>query len=75
MIAIIGGLFGWFLAHFAIYCASGYIEDQTGVQAGMFTTTTYELAILPLVVGLALLAGLLPAMSAYRTDVGSNLSA
>lgn len=75
LIAAIGGAVGWFLAHAAIYAASGYIEQQTGVQVGLFTTSTYELAILPLVVLLALLAGLLPAMAAYRTDVGSNLAA
>ena len=74
LIAVIGGVIGWFLAHFAIWCYSGRIEDQTGVQVGMFTTSQYEYAILPLVLVLALLAGLLPAMSAYRTDVGSNLS-
>ncbi|TWU32807.1 ABC transporter permease [Novipirellula artificiosorum] len=75
IIALIGGVLGWFLAHFAIWCASGYIEEQTGVQATMFTTSTYELAVLPLVIALALLAGFLPAWSAYRTDVGSNLAA
>ncbi|TWT79772.1 Macrolide export ATP-binding/permease protein MacB [Planctomycetes bacterium CA13] len=75
MIALIGGVLGWFLAHLAIWIASGYIEDQTGVQVTLFTTSAYELAILPLVVGLALLAGFLPAASAYRTDVGSNLAA
>ena len=75
IIAVVGGALGWFLAHFAIWCASGYIEEQTGVQASMFTTSTYEFAILPLVIALALFAGFLPAWSAYRTDVGSNLSA
>ncbi len=75
IIATIGGVVGWFLAHAAIYSASGFIEQRTGVQVGLFTTSSYELAILPLVVLLALVAGLLPAMAAYRTDVGSNLSA
>ncbi len=75
IIAMIGGICGWLIAHFAIWCASGYIEDNTGVQIGMLTTSTYELYILPLVVVLALLAGFLPAYSAYRTDVGSNLAA
>lgn len=74
IIAFVGGLIGWFLAHLAIFAASGFIESQTGVRVGLFTTSTYELAVLPLVVALALLAGLLPALAAYRTDVGSNLS-
>ncbi len=75
IIATLGGVLGWFLAHFAIWCSSGYIADQTGVQVGLLTTSSYEVFILPLVIALALLAGFLPAWSAYRTDVGSNLSA
>ncbi len=75
LIAVIGGALGWFLAHFAIWCYSGRIEDQTGVQIHLWTMSSYEWAIFPLVVLLALLAGFLPAWTAYRTDVGSNLSA
>ena len=75
LIAVIGGILGWLLAHAAIYGYSGQIEDQTGVQVGFLTTSRYEIAVLPLVLLLALLAGLLPAWTAYRTDVGSNLSA
>lgn len=75
MIAVLGGMLGWVLAHFAIWCFSGTIEDQTGVQVGFLSTSDYEIAILPLVMILALLAGFLPAWTAYRTDVGSNLSA
>lgn len=74
IIALVGGLTGWLLAHGAIQIASGYIEAQTGIQVWMFTVSRYELAILPLVLLLALFAGLLPALSAYRTDVGSNLA-
>ena len=66
---------GWVLAHAAIAAYSGTIEDQTGVQVGFLTTTGNEIWIFtPLVVLLALIAALLPAWSAYRTDVGSNLS-
>ena len=75
LIAVIGAIAGWVLAHLAIVVYSGQIEDQTGVQIGFFTTSYYEWIILPLVLILALLAALLPAWSAYRTDVGSNLSA
>ena len=75
LIAVIGAITGWVLAHLAIVVYSGQIEDQTGVQIGFFTTSYYEWIILPLVLILALLAALLPAWSAYRTDVGSNLSA
>ena len=75
LVALIGAAIGWILAHAAIAAYSGRIEEQTGVQVGFFTTSGNELAILPLVLILALIAALLPAWSAYRTDVGSNLSA
>ncbi len=74
-VALIGTIAGWLLAHTAIVLYSGKIEDQTGVQVGSFTTSNYEILVLPLVLGLALIAALLPAWAAYRTDVGSNLSA
>lgn len=75
LIALIGAGCGWMLAHAAIWLFSGEIENRTGVQVGILTTSSYEGWILPLVLLLAGLAGLLPAWSAYRTDVGSNLSA
>jgi putative ABC transport system permease protein len=75
LIAGIGAVSGWFLAHAAIWFFSGPIEERTGVQVGILTTSDYEYWIFPLVVLLALIAGLVPALSAYRTDVGSNLSA
>ncbi len=75
LIAFIGGFSGWLLAHAGIWLAGGYIEAQTGIRPGIFTTSPYELIILPLVLGLAALAGLLPAAAAYRTDVTANLNA
>ena len=75
LIASIGALSGWILAHGAIWFFSGEIEDRTGVQVGILTWSSYEIWVFPLVALLALLAGLLPAFTAYRTDVGSNLTA
>ena len=75
LIAVIGGVLGWVLAHVAIWFYSPSIEDQTGIQVGLFSMSEYELWVLPLVVILSLIAGLLPAFAAYRTDVGSNLAA
>lgn len=75
LVAIIGGVAGWILAHGTLAAYGGQIEQQTGIRIGFFSTSDYEIYILPVVVGLALIAALLPAWSAYRTDVGSNLSA
>lgn len=75
IIAVVGGAAGWILAHAAIFAAGSFIEQQTGVQVGLFSVTQYEWLVLPFVIVLSLLAGIVPAMAAYRTDVGSNLSA
>ncbi len=75
LIALIGSVAGWLLAHTAILLASPYIEEYTGVWAGFFTVSAYEFFVLPLVLLLAILAGLLPAAVAYRTDVSRNLAA
>ena len=74
LVAVIGGIAGWVLAHGAIALYSGQIEDQTGIQVGFLSTSSSEIWILPVVAVLALIAAILPAVSAYRTDVGSNLS-
>ncbi|MGC6441508.1 MAG: ABC transporter permease, partial [Rubripirellula sp.] len=73
LVAMIGVVIGWVIAHAGIVAYSGIIEEQTGVQVSFFTISNNEIWILPLVILLALIAALLPAWSAYRTDVGSNL--
>jgi putative ABC transport system permease protein len=75
LIAVIGGICGWILAHTAITIAAPEIEARTGVHATFFMISSYELYVLPFVLALATLAGLLPAAVAYRTDVGQNLAA
>ncbi len=75
LIAILGSIAGWIMAHAAIWIASPYIESHTGVWAGFFKVSKYEFLVLPLVLLLATLAGLLPATVAYRTDVSRNLAA
>ncbi len=75
LIAIFGCVLGWVLAHGAIKFASPYIEAHTGVQPHFFSISSYEWYVLPCALALAALAGLLPAMVAYRTDVSRNLAA
>lgn len=74
LIAIGGAVFGWFLAHLGVYMAGGFIEERTGIQVGLFTVTRTELWVIPLVLFLAAIAGLLPALVGYRTDVAKNLN-
>jgi putative ABC transport system permease protein len=45
------------------------------LQVGMFNTISWqELIIIPGLIILAVLAGIVPAMAAYRTDVSKNLA-
>ncbi len=74
LIAVGGALIGWVLAHVAMYAAGGFIEERTGVQVGLLTVSRAELMVVPLVLVLAALAGLLPALVGYRTDVSKNLN-
>ncbi|MEM1228552.1 MAG: ABC transporter permease [Planctomycetota bacterium] len=75
IIALVGGVVGWFGAHIAIFMAGDYIEAQTGIPIGLLTMSEMEVYLIPIVVLLSLIAGLVPAMSAYRTDVATNLNA
>ena len=56
LIALIGSVVGWLLAHTAILLASPYIEEYTGVWAGFLTVSAYEFFVLPLVLLLAILS-------------------
>jgi putative ABC transport system permease protein len=75
MISLGGGVLGWTIGHVVGVLGSGYIEDNTGLQVGMFNTISWaEMTIIPGLVVLAVMAGIIPAMAAYRTDVSKNLA-
>ncbi len=74
LIAVGGGLIGWFAGHLIGYAFGGEVGSRTGIQIGLFNTlTTQELLLIPGLVLLATLAGILPALVAYRTNVSQNL--
>ena len=75
LIALIGGGVGWLAGHLIGLLASPAVEYRTGIQMGLLTSVTLpELILIPGLILLATLAGLIPALSAYRTDVSRNLS-
>lgn len=74
MIAIGGGVLGFLAGHLIGLFSSSLVEDRTGVQIGfMNTLTVYEWALVPGLIVLATLAGIIPALVAYRTNVSQNL--
>jgi putative ABC transport system permease protein len=73
LLSLAGGLLGIVLGHALIAAAAPYIESQAGIQLAFWEFDPWEIAVIPALVVLATLAGLLPAISAYRTDVARNL--
>ncbi len=69
LLAVGGGLAGWALGHAVVAAIGPLITTGAGVTASFFSTSPAELLLVPFLVGLAILAALLPALSAYRTDV------
>ena len=74
LIAVFGGLLGWIAAHGALGFFGSRIEAQTGVPVTFFSTTSAEIYVVPIVLALAAIAGFIPALVAYRTDVGKSLA-
>lgn len=73
MISLMGGLIGWVGAHGVVELISPYIEAQTGVSVGFMSFVAAEFWVLPGVMGLAIVVGFYPAISAYFTDVSRSL--
>lgn len=75
VLSMAGGVSGWLLGHGMIALMSPMIADRTGVSLGLAPFVAWELALIPGLVLLATLAGYLPALTAYRTDVARALVA
>jgi putative ABC transport system permease protein len=74
LIAILGGLLGWIGGHALAALASPIIEGRTGVKISFFSIHyPNELWIIPGLIIVGVLAGLIPALVAYRTDVSKSL--
>jgi putative ABC transport system permease protein len=75
LLAVGGGLAGWMLGHLLVGAIAPLITTNAGVSASIFSAAPgAELLLVPFLVVLAILAALLPAMAAYRTDVAKWLS-
>jgi putative ABC transport system permease protein len=76
LLALGGGLLGWVAGHLLVGAAAPMITEYTGVAVGFLQFAPIsELILIPGLVLLASLVGFLPALAAYRTDVGKALTA
>jgi putative ABC transport system permease protein len=74
LLAVGGGLVGWALGHGIVAAIGPLITTNAGVSAGFLSSAPLgEMLLVPFLVLLAILAALLPALAAYRTDVAKWL--
>jgi putative ABC transport system permease protein len=70
LLAVAGGLCGWVLGHLLVGAIGPFIATNAGVSASVLSADPgTELLLVPGLVLLAIAAGVLPAVAAYRTDV------
>lgn len=74
MLAVIGGVAGIMGGHVVAYLGAALLAARGVLVANPFVVGTLEAVVLGLVFVLGMLAGLLPAVLAYRTEVGENLA-
>lgn len=73
VLAVLGGLGGIVGGHVVAYL-SGSLLGPSGLVTNPFRLDVFEPAVLVSVIILGILAGLLPAMLAYRTEVAEHLA-
>lgn len=74
LLCVGGGLFGLLMGHLLVFPASWIVEARSELLINPLTFDPWELIIIPGTIALAGLVGLLPGMTAYRTDVAGALS-
>ncbi len=73
-LAAIGGVIGILGGHVAAYLAAAALSDRSGLVTQLFLFDPLQPAVLAVVILLGTLAGLLPAVLAYRMEVTENLA-
>ncbi len=74
LLCLFGGLLGILLGHGLVYIASPIIEARSGLLIDPLSFSMNELIVIPVLIIMASLIGILPGMTAYRTDVAEALS-
>ena len=75
LIAVGGGLMGWLAGHAIAAANSEFVEDKTGIRITFLNSITYaESVLVPGLIVLAIIAGIIPALVAYRTNVSKHLA-
>ncbi len=75
LLSLGGGLLGLGLGHGLLAIAGPWIAEKVNLPLSMLDFQPVELILIPGLIGLASIVGYLPAVAAYRTDVGKSLIA
>ncbi len=75
LLSLGGGLMGLSLGHGLLAVAGPWIAEKANLPLSMLQFRAVELILIPGLIALASIVGYLPAVAAYRTDVGKSLIA
>jgi putative ABC transport system permease protein len=75
LLSLGGGLLGLAVGHGLLGVAGPWIAERVNLPLSMLNFRATELILVPGLIALASIVGYLPALSAYRTDVGKSLIA
>ncbi len=75
LLSLGGGVLGLLAAHGLLAIAGPWIAEWVNLPLSMLNFRATELIIVPGLIALASVVGYLPALAAYRTDVGKSLVA
>lgn len=73
LLCVLGGLAGLLLGHGLVFVAAPIIEARSGLLIDPLAFTVEEFIVIPILIVMATVIGLLPGVSAYRTDVAEAL--
>jgi putative ABC transport system permease protein len=73
-ICFMGSLIGLILGWSASAAVAPYLIQSAGIFIDPFTFSLNHAIVLMILVGLGIIAGTIPALKAYRTDVASHLT-
>lgn len=74
LIALVGGLVGWLVGHALGPLSNPWTMPATGVRIDWFSlNSSWEIWIIPGLIVVGTLAGVIPAVAAYRTSVSKSL--
>ena len=74
LITVLGGLLGFVLGHGLVELLVSYYEKSEEIGITGMVIVNNEFSVLLLSVGVGVLAALIPAFNAYRTDISKVLA-